>query len=127
MRGKWAHRKTTSVGSAATLIAQEQFCGKCGSPRLEECEQSTLQSKIASALRTQENGDQASAYSSNGNRSPRDASLPYTSEEEDQLARLFASAGRHEDVAMQPETTVAGADEDAIKLLISSSLAAQRG
>jgi len=109
------------------LIAQEQFCGKCGSPRLEESEQSTLQSKIASALRTQENGDQASAYSSNGNRSPRDASLPYTSEEEDQLARLFASAGRHEDVAMQPETTVAGADEDAIKLLISSSLAAQRG
>ena len=109
------------------LIAQEQFCGKCGAPRLEESEQSTLQSKIASALRTQENADQASAYSSNGNRSPRDPGLPYTTEEEEQLARLFASAGLHENTSSPTETTVAGAEEDVIKLLSSSSLASQRG
>ncbi|MGA7401102.1 MAG: GAF domain-containing protein [Candidatus Sulfotelmatobacter sp.] len=109
------------------LIAQEQFCGKCGAPRLEESEQSTLQSKIASALRTQEHGDPATGYSSNGNKLPRNTDLPFTPEEEDQLARLFASAGLHENASSPTETTIAGADEDAIKILISSSLVAQRG
>ncbi len=109
------------------LIAQEQFCGKCGAPRLEESEQSTLQSKIASALRTQEHADQSSAYSSNGSRLPRDPGLTFTAEEEDQLARLFASAGLHENASLPTETTVAGADEDAINLLSSSSLVSQRG
>lgn len=108
------------------LIAEEQFCGKCGAPRLEESEQSNLQSKIASALRTQEHGDQAAA-DSNGSRLPRDTSLPYTSEEEIQLARLFASAGLHENTLSRAETTVAGADEDAIKIPSSSSLASERG
>jgi putative methionine-R-sulfoxide reductase with GAF domain len=108
------------------LVAQEQFCGKCGAPRLEESEQSSLQSKIASALRAHEQGDQASAYSSNGHKLPRTNGLPYTAEEEDQLARLFASAGRHENAPSETEIAVAGADEEAIKLLSLSSTALQR-
>lgn len=108
------------------LVAQEQFCGKCGAPRLEESEQSSLQSKIASALRAQEHGDQAPAYSSNGNKLPRTNGLPYTPEEEDQLARLFASAGRHANAPSETEITVAGGDEEVIKLLSLSSIASQR-
>ena len=108
------------------LIAQEQFCGKCGAPRLEEGEQPSLQSKIASALRAQERGDQATAYSSHQDGLPRDTGLPYTAQEEDQLARLFASAGLHENAPSQTEITVAGGDEEASKLLSSSSIASQR-
>jgi putative methionine-R-sulfoxide reductase with GAF domain len=109
------------------LIAQEKFCGNCGAPRLEENESSSLQSKIASALRAQEQGDQASAYSSNGNRLPPTSDLPYTAEEEAQLARLLGSAGRHEDAPAQTEITVAGgADEEAMKLLSLLSVASPR-
>ena len=32
------------------LIDEEQFCGKCGAPRVGESDSSTLQSKLASAL-----------------------------------------------------------------------------
>ena len=32
------------------LIDEEQFCGKCGAPRIGESDSSTLQSKLASAL-----------------------------------------------------------------------------
>jgi putative methionine-R-sulfoxide reductase with GAF domain len=107
------------------LIAQEQFCGKCGAPRLEESEPPSLQSKIASALRTQERGDQATAYSSSEDRLPRDTSPPYTAKEEDQLARLFAAAGLHENAPSRTEITVASGDEDAGKLLSSSSIPSQ--
>ncbi|MGB0009238.1 MAG: GAF domain-containing protein [Candidatus Sulfotelmatobacter sp.] len=36
------------------LIDEEQFCGKCGAPRVGESDSSTLQSKLASALHMQQ-------------------------------------------------------------------------
>ncbi len=40
-----------------TLLAEEQFCGKCGAPRDTDDESSTTQSKLASAWHMQQTGD----------------------------------------------------------------------
>ncbi|MFZ1927495.1 MAG: GAF domain-containing protein [Candidatus Sulfotelmatobacter sp.] len=50
-------RATESVACwkcANLLIDDEQFCGKCGAPRIGESDSSTLQSKLASALHMQQ-------------------------------------------------------------------------
>ncbi|HZW95586.1 MAG TPA: GAF domain-containing protein [Candidatus Eremiobacteraceae bacterium] len=36
------------------LLAEEQFCGKCGAPRVRDGEESTMQSKLASAWHAQQ-------------------------------------------------------------------------
>ena len=36
----------------SSLLAEEQFCGKCGAPRISESDRSSLQSKVASAWHT---------------------------------------------------------------------------
>ena len=40
------------------LMTEEQFCGKCGAPRAGDGEESTLQSKVASAWHTQQANQQ---------------------------------------------------------------------
>ena len=39
-------------------MTEEQFCGKCGAPRAGDGEESTLQSKVASAWHTQQANQQ---------------------------------------------------------------------
>ena len=43
------------------LVAEEQFCGTCGAPRANDGESSSLQSKLASAWRTQQTGQETFA------------------------------------------------------------------
>ena len=51
-----------------SLLAREQFCGKCGAPRASGDEPSDMQSKIASAWHTQKISQEAfAAASANGN------------------------------------------------------------
>lgn len=64
-----AVRTGTSAAAAAkspcwrcggTLVAEEQFCGKCGAPRVSDTETSSLQSKVASAWHKQQTTQEAS-------------------------------------------------------------------
>jgi hypothetical protein len=48
------------------LLAEEQFCGKCGAPQVSEAQRSELEDKIVSAQRMQKTAQGASASGSNG-------------------------------------------------------------
>ena len=46
-----------------TLVADEQFCGKCGAPRVSDTEPASLQRKVASAWHTQQTSQESSRTS----------------------------------------------------------------
>jgi putative methionine-R-sulfoxide reductase with GAF domain len=48
------------------LVVEEQFCGKCGAPRVGESDESSMQSKLASALQMQQAGHEVPAAPPNG-------------------------------------------------------------
>ena len=53
---------TSACGNCGHALAeQEQFCGKCGSPRAPDHDPSTLQSKVATMLQMRQSKDGASA------------------------------------------------------------------
>jgi putative methionine-R-sulfoxide reductase with GAF domain len=54
------------------LLAEEQFCGKCGAPRDSENEPASMQSKLASAWQRQQAGKEAAAPA-NGTSHPNQA------------------------------------------------------
>jgi putative methionine-R-sulfoxide reductase with GAF domain len=58
-----------------TLIAEEQFCGKCGAPRVSDTEPTSLQHKVASAWHMQQTSQQSSAASHLSAASPTSAAL----------------------------------------------------
>jgi putative methionine-R-sulfoxide reductase with GAF domain len=127
-------RKTTVADSSACwkcgekVVGQEQFCGKCGAPRIDEGDgnPSTLQSKIAAALR-QEQAHETPGSRQNGDRLPRHAAPSYGETEEEQLARWFASAGLDENAPLPMEMTVERADEKTSQLLPPSPGVSQNG
>ncbi len=48
------------------LLAEEQFCGKCGSPRASDYESNSMQSKLASAWQRQQGEPESGSVPSNG-------------------------------------------------------------
>ena len=104
------------------LVEQEQFCGKCGASRAAEGDQSSIQSKLASAMRMQSSVREA--FSPNGSELPRNTAAAYAAEE-DHLAQLLALSELQENTPLLEQSTGAGTDEGAIRLL--SSIAPQRG
>lgn len=105
------------------LVEQEQFCGKCGASRAGEGDQSSIQSKLASAMRMQSSVREA--FSPNGSELPRNTAAAYAAEDQDHLAQLLALSELQENTPLPEQSTGAGADEGAIRLL--SSIAPQRG
>ena len=105
------------------LVEQEQFCGKCGASRAGEGDQSSIQSKLASAMRMQSSVREA--FSPNGSELPRNTTAAYAAEDQDHLAQLLALSELQENTPLLEQSTGAGADEGAIRLL--SSIAPQRG
>ena len=105
------------------LVEQEQFCGKCGASRAGEGDQSSIQSKLASAMRMQSSVREA--FSPNGSELPRNTTAAYAAEDQDHLAQLLALSELQENTPLLEQSTGAGTDEGAIRLL--SSIAPQRG
>jgi putative methionine-R-sulfoxide reductase with GAF domain len=107
------------------LIAAEQFCGKCGAPRVGESDQSSMQSKLASAwnkqLASQENSPGAPQ---NGNAPPQEAvrfvaarktvTAPSAVEEKD-LPQPRPLPKSDEDHILSVQSVAAGADEEAMQ------------
>jgi hypothetical protein len=99
------------------LVEQEQFCGKCGASRAGEGDQSSIQSKLASAMRMQSSVREA--FSPNGSELPR-IPRPRTPQKK-RITWLNCSLYRElqENTPLLEQSTGAGADEGAIRLLSS--------
>jgi hypothetical protein len=104
------------------LVDQEQFCGNCGASRAGASVQSSIQSKLASAMRMHSVHEHSSA---SGSEAPPQSAAAFAAEAEDRLAQLLASSGIQEDVPREEQSNGSGAKEGAIKLL--SSAAPHRG
>jgi hypothetical protein len=121
--------KPTCWKCNSTLVAEEQFCGKCGAPRASEGESSSMQSKLASAWHMQ-TGSKASAAPPSGNVPIAKATRPVaaqpvaTQEERNALAVAQDGAGNirspfsalevEEINPPSPESLNAKASEDAM-------------
>jgi len=90
------------------FFEQELFCGNCGAARISESDQSSVQSKLASAWLRQQGSHDAPPV--NGNTPPREiasthiAASTHTAEDEEQLIKLLASAGLAENLALPAES-----------------------
>ena len=104
------------------LVEQEQFCGNCGASRAGASVQSSIQSKLASAMRMHSVHEHSSA---SGSEAPPQSAAAFAAEAEDRLAQLLASSGIQEDVPREEQSNGSGAKEGAIRLL--SSAAPHRG
>jgi hypothetical protein len=59
------------------IVAEEQFCGKCGAPRDDNYDTSNLQSKVASAWHMQHTGQENTAAApKNGSSHPPETAVP---------------------------------------------------
>jgi putative methionine-R-sulfoxide reductase with GAF domain len=104
------------------LVEQEQFCGNCGASRAGASVQSSIQSKLASAMRMHSVHEHSSA---SGSEAPPQSAAAFAAEAEDRLAQLLASSGIQEDIPQEEQSNGSGAKEGAIRLL--SSAAPHRG
>lgn len=78
----------------STLLAEEQFCGRCGAPRASETESSSMQSKLASAWHMQTGSKASAAALPSGNVPVAKATRPITTQEDSNaLAVVQGSAG----------------------------------
>ncbi|HWY21009.1 MAG TPA: GAF domain-containing protein [Candidatus Acidoferrum sp.] len=112
------------------LLAEEQFCGKCGAPRDSDNEPSTMQSKLASAWhRQQTRHDASSAAPPNGTSHFPETTGPVVAHQQENLALGTAgkspeplSVVRSEDNDPQSARSfAASADEDAMAASLSES------
>ncbi|MGA8608221.1 MAG: GAF domain-containing protein, partial [Candidatus Sulfotelmatobacter sp.] len=85
------------------LVEQEQFCGKCGASRAGEGDQSSIQSKLASAMRMQSSVREA--FSPNGSELPRNTAAAYAAEDQDHLAQLLALSELQENTPLLEQST----------------------
>ncbi|MGD0568950.1 MAG: GAF domain-containing protein [Candidatus Sulfotelmatobacter sp.] len=85
-----AAAKATCWKCNSTLLAEEQFCGKCGAPRASEGESSSMQSKLASAWHMQTGGNASAATMPSGNgpiaKAPRPVGAQPVATQEDRNA-----------------------------------------
>ena len=84
------------------FFEQELFCGNCGAARIRESDQSSVQSKLASAWLRQQASHEAPP--ANGNTPPGETASAPTAEDEEQLIKLLASAGLPENLALPAES-----------------------
>lgn len=100
------------------LVEQEQFCGKCGASRAGAGVPSSIQSKLASAMRMHSVHEQSSA---GGSEAPPQTAAAFAAEAEDRLAQLLASSGMQEDIPRAEKSDDANVNEAAIKLVSSTA------
>jgi len=87
------------------LVAGEQFCGNCGTPRSSDYEAPNLQSKVASLWHMQEARKQDNAAETGDRKSPAGEAVPamdladleksFADSLEEQMPELFESAAMH--------------------------------
>jgi putative methionine-R-sulfoxide reductase with GAF domain len=114
---------------SSKLVGEEQFCGKCGAPRVGDSDESSMQSKLASALHMQQTGHDSPASPRNGT-SPQTASRAAAARENTTKAAAYDSTddeafrSRSLSVAGLNENHVlaaaASTDEDAIQMRSST-------
>jgi putative methionine-R-sulfoxide reductase with GAF domain len=104
------------------LVEQEQFCGNCGASRAAASVQSSIQSKLASAMRMHSVHEHSSA---SGSEAPPQSAAAFAAEAEDRLAQLLASSGLQEEIPQEEQSNGSGTKEGGIRL--QSSAAAHRG
>jgi putative methionine-R-sulfoxide reductase with GAF domain len=113
------------------VLAQEQFCGKCGAPRVGESDQSSLQSKLASAWQMQSASHETSrAVPQNGTSPPQEANRLAASrrtaassaaEERDNLRQPRPLPKLDEDDLLPAQLFAASADEESLNAFLSPS------
>ena len=114
------------------VIEDEQFCGRCGAPRIGEGDPTSTQSKLASALHMQQASHAASAPSdetsrmvaAQQNERPGNAAN-YPSEDDDRLPAPLFLSGSEEKEPLSPQLAAASEAAEASKERISLGL--QRG
>jgi putative methionine-R-sulfoxide reductase with GAF domain len=75
---------------SSKLMREEQFCGKCGAPRVADSDESSMQSKLASALQMQQTGPE-SAFSPHNGTPPQMASRAAAAREHTAKAAAYDS------------------------------------
>jgi len=137
---------THSAASAATvaesslcwkcggkLVWEEQFCGKCGAPRIGDSDLSSIQSRLASAVHMQQAGQEALTAPANGTSPFREADpsvAPHagamatnarenTVEEDQNLLQQFALSRLEENDALPQPSVVPQADEETLQAPLS--------
>ncbi len=101
------------------LVEEEQFCGKCGASRAGANLQSSIQSKLASAMRMHSVHEHSSASESE---TPPQTAAAFAAEAEDRLAQLLSSSALQEDAPPPEPSNGAGANKGAIELASSTAL-----
>ncbi len=96
------------------LVEEEQFCGKCGASRAGVSDQSSIQSKLASAMRMHSIHEHSSP---SGDEIPPKSAAVFAAEAKERLAQMLASPGVQEDTPLLEPSNGAGANEGAITLL----------
>jgi GAF domain-containing protein len=71
-----AAAKTPCWKCGSTLVAEEQFCGKCGAPRVSEGNPASMQSKVAWAWHMQQTSNESSAATRGETSPPHEAPRP---------------------------------------------------
>ena len=93
------------------LVAEEQFCGKCGAPRAGDAAPSSMQSKLASAWQMQQTGQDPFAADSPNGTSPaaeitrpvsEALSLPQLEEGTALFGQSFAASANENAIAASP-------------------------
>jgi len=115
------------------LVGEEQFCGKCGASRVVDRDESSMQSKLASALHLQQAGQEIPAGPVNGTSpqaaarvvAPRestkaaDAATDESTEIEPLPLQPFSVSGLNETDAQPAPIIATNPDEDAIPAPLS--------
>jgi putative methionine-R-sulfoxide reductase with GAF domain len=122
-----APAKPTCWKCDSTLLAEEQFCGRCGAPCASETESSSMQSKLASAWHMQTGGKASAAALPSSSVPIAKATLsnttqPVTQEDSNALAvaqgsarnihERFSSLDVEENNSLSPESFNANASEE---------------
>jgi putative methionine-R-sulfoxide reductase with GAF domain len=115
------------------LAAEEQFCGKCGAPRVSDGEPSSMQRKVASAWQMQQvSQDTFAAAPSNGTSLPRETARPAAAHKRknaadfeeahigDNLREPFSAPELEESDLVPARSFTASANEDALAASLSS-------
>ncbi len=100
------------------LVEEEQFCGKCGASRAGASDQSSIQSKLASAMRMHSVHEHS--FSSGDEIPPKSAAV-FAAEAKERLAQMLASPGLQEDTPLLEPSNGASANDGAITLLASTA------
>jgi putative methionine-R-sulfoxide reductase with GAF domain len=115
----------------SNLLTEEQFCGKCGAPRVSDGEPSSLQSKVASAWQRQQANQGVFTSPANGTSTSKETTRPVAAHPQKNARDDVAENGTVEDLAAPfslPElesdsssgrSIAASADEDAMAASLS--------